>query len=108
MPVHNSDISDILREVADLLDIEGADDFRVRSYRQAAQSIDNLSENLREMVEQGEDLTELSGIGESIAEKIKEIVNTGSLKQLEEIKQRVPEHLADLLKVEGLGPERVK
>lgn len=108
MPVHNSDISDILREVADLLDIEGADDFRVRSYRQAAQSIDNLSGNLREMVEQDKDLTELSGIGESIAEKIKEIVSTGSLKQLEEIKQRVPEHLADLLKVEGLGPERVK
>jgi len=108
MPVHNSDISDILREVADLLDIEGADDFRVRSYRQAAQSIDNLSGNLREMVKQDKDLTELSGIGESIAEKIKEIVSTGSLKQLEEIKQRVPEHLADLLKVEGLGPERVK
>jgi len=108
MPVHNSDISNILREVADLLDIEGADDFRVRSYRQAAQSIDNLSGNLREMVKQDKDITELSGVGESIAEKIKEIVSTGSLKQLEEIKQRVPEHLADLLKVEGLGPERVK
>lgn len=108
MPVHNSDISDILREVADLLDIEGADDFRVRSYRQAAQSIDNLSENLRDLVEKEEDLTELSGIGESIAEKIKEIVKTGSLKQLEEIRQRVPEELGDLLSLEGLGPERVK
>ncbi|MDX1586027.1 MAG: DNA polymerase/3'-5' exonuclease PolX [Balneolaceae bacterium] len=108
MPVHNSEISDILREVADLLDIEGADDFRVRSYRQAAQSIDNLSENLRDLVEQEKDLTELSGIGESIAEKIKEIVSTGSLKQLEELKQRVPEELGELLSIEGLGPKRVE
>ena len=108
MPVHNSDISDILRKVADLLDIEGANDFRVRSYRQAAQTIDNLSENLREMVEKEEDLTSLSDIGESMAEKIEEIVRTGSLQQLEEIKQRIPEKLGELLDLEGLGPERVK
>lgn len=108
MPVHNSDISDILREVGDLLDIEGANDFRVRSYRQAAQSINNLSENLRELVEEEADLTELTGIGESIAEKIEEIIKTGSLKQLEEIKERVPEQLRKLLMLEGLGPERVK
>lgn len=108
MPVHNSEISDILREVGDLLDIEGADDFRVRSYRQAAQSIDNLSENLRDLVEEDKDLTKLSGIGESIAEKIKEIVKTGSLQQLEKLKQRVPEELGELLSIEGLGPKRVE
>ena len=108
MPVHNSDISDILREMADLLEIEGADEFRVRSYRQAARSVENLTENLADKVAEGEDLTKISDVGESIAEKIKEIVKTGSLEQLEEIKKRVPEELGDLLNLEGIGPKRAK
>ncbi|PWN06486.1 DNA polymerase/3'-5' exonuclease PolX [Rhodohalobacter mucosus] len=108
MPVHNSDISDMLRKAADLLEIEGADEFRVRSYRQAARSIDNLTENLTDKVSDGEDLTGIPDVGESIAEKIEEIVKTGSLKQLEEIKKRVPEELADLLNLEGIGPKRAK
>ncbi|MBD3274361.1 MAG: DNA polymerase/3'-5' exonuclease PolX [Candidatus Marinimicrobia bacterium] len=107
MPIHNSDIADIFREVADLLSIEGANEFRVRSYRQAAQKIDNLTQDIAEMVEEGEDLTGLSGIGDSIAEKIEEIVETGSLDQLEEIKESTPEALEELLDLAGLGPERV-
>ena len=107
MPIHNSDIADIFREVADLLSIEGANQFRVRSYRQAAQKIDNLTQDVGEMVEDGDDLTELSGIGDSIAEKIEEIVETGSLNQLENIKDRTPEALEELLDLAGLGPERV-
>lgn len=108
MPVHNSDISDILNKTADLLEIEGADEFRVRSYRQAARSVENLTENLTDKVANGEDLTKISDIGESIAEKIEEIVKTGSLKQLEEIKERVPEELTDILDLEGVGPKRTK
>jgi DNA polymerase (family X) len=108
MPVHNSDIADIFNEVADLLDIEGANEFRVRSYREAAQSIENLSSNIADLVDENKDLTELHGIGESIADKIEEIVETGGLKQLEEIKKRVPEDLIQLLNLSGLGPERVK
>jgi len=108
MPVHNSDISEILREMADLLEIEGADEFRVRSYRQAARSVENLTENLADKVAEGEDLTKISDVGESIAGKIEEIVKTGSLKQLEEVKQRVPEELADILNLEGVGPKRAK
>ena len=107
MPIHNSDIADIFREVADLLSIEGANQFRVRSYRQAAQKIDNLTQDVAEMVEEGGYLTELSGIGDSIAEKIEEIVETGSLNQLEEIKDRTPQALEELLDLAGLGPERV-
>jgi len=108
MPVHNSDIADIFSEVADLLDIEGANEFRVRSYREAAQSIENLSSNIADLVDEDKDLTELHGIGESIADKIREIVETGKLEQLEEIKKRVPEDLIQLLNLSGLGPERVK
>lgn len=108
MPVHNSDISDILNKIADLLEIEGANEFRVRSYREAARSVENLTENISDKVAAGEDLTEISDIGESIAEKIEEIVKTGSLKQLEEIKERVPEELTDILNLEGVGPKRAK
>ncbi len=108
MPIHNNDISEILRKTADLLEIEGADEFRVRSYRQAANSVENITDNLAEKVKDGEDLTKISDVGESIADKIKEIVNTGSLQQLEEIKERVPEELSKLLNLEGIGPERTK
>jgi len=107
MPIHNSDISGILRKVADLLDIEGANQFRVRSYREAAQNIDNLSGDVSTMVAEGQELTAIPGIGSSMAEKIREIVDTGTLGQLEEITSRIPESLTDLLRLEGLGPERV-
>lgn len=107
MPIHNSDVSDILREIADLLEIEGANEFRVRAYRNAAQSVDNLSKDVTELVEEDVNLTEISDIGESIAEKIEEFVQTESLEQLQKIKNRTPEDLAELLNIEGLGPEKV-
>ena len=108
MPVYNSDIVDIFNEVADLLEIEGANPYRVRAYRNAARTISTLSRNVSDMVEAGEDLTEFSGIGEDLAGKIKEIVNTGDLEQLEKIEQRTPPELGDLLDVAGLGPKRVQ
>lgn len=60
------------------------------------------------MVNEGRDLTELSGIGEDLAGKIEEIVRTGDLRQLEEIEQRTPPQLVAMLEVSGLGPKRVQ
>jgi DNA polymerase (family 10) len=97
----------MFNQVADLLEIEGANEFRVRAYRDAAQTIDTLPRNVADMIEEGEDLTELSGIGEDLAGKIEEIVRTGSLAQLEEIERRTPPELADLLNISGLGPKRM-
>ena len=108
MPVHNSDVTNALNSLADLAEINGANEFRVRAYRDAAQTIDGLPRNLSEMVAEGEDLSELPGIGESIAEKIEEIVQTGRLKQLERLQKKVPGELRELLAVPGLGPKRVK
>lgn len=108
MPVYNSDVAEIFKQVADLLDIEGANEYRVRAYRNAARTITTLPRPVADMLEEGEDLTELSGIGEDLAEKIKEIVMTGGLAQLEEIKRRTPPELADMLKIAGLGPKRVQ
>ena len=108
MPVYNSDIADIFNEVADLLEIEGANQYRVRAYRNAARTISTLSRDVSDMVEEGEDLSELPGIGEDLAGKIEEIVETGDLKQLEEIEQRTQAALAKMLDVAGLGPKRVQ
>jgi DNA polymerase (family 10) len=108
MPVYNSDVASIFSHVADLLEIEGANPFRVRAYRNAGRTIASLLGNIADMVKAGEDLTDLEGIGEDLAGKIEEIVETGDLEQLEEIEQRVPPGLADLLDISGLGPKRVR
>jgi DNA polymerase (family 10) len=94
--------------LADLLEINGANEFRVRAYRDAAQTIDGLPRTLSEMIAEGEDLSKLPGVGDSIAEKIEEIIQTGSLKQLEKVKKKVPGELSELLTLPGLGPKRVK
>ena len=108
MPVHNSDVARIFKQVADLLAIEGANEFRVRAYREAARTIETLSGPVADMVAEGEDLSELQDIGEDLAGKIEEIVETGRLSQLEEIEERTPPSLAKLLTIEGLGPKRVR
>ena len=108
MPVHNAEIAGIFNQIADLLEIEGANQFRVRAYRNAARTIGGLPRSVADLIEEGQDLTELPGIGEDLAGKIEEIVETGSLVQLEEIKRRTPPELADLLKISGLGPKRVQ
>jgi DNA polymerase (family 10) len=108
LPVYNSDVAEIFRQIADLLDIEGANQFRVRAYRNAARTISTLSHNVADMVDEGQDLSELEGIGEDLAGKIEEIVKTGTLEQLQEIKQRTPPELAGMLDIAGLGPKRVQ
>jgi DNA polymerase (family 10) len=108
MPMTNTEIADAFNEIADLLEIEGANQFRVRAYRDAARTISGLPRNVREMVANDEDLTELSGIGEDLAGKIKTLVETGHLNQLEELRERTPPALADMLQIEGLGPKRVQ
>jgi DNA polymerase (family 10) len=107
MPVHNSDITAILGKVADLLEIQGANTFRVRAYRDAVRAIEGLPRSVAEMVDDGKDLSELSGVGQSIAEKIEEIARTGRLKQLDELEEQLPEELSELLTLPGLGPKRV-
>ncbi|MFP4429410.1 MAG: DNA polymerase III, partial [Desulfovermiculus sp.] len=84
MPAHNSDVASMFEELADILEIEGANPFRVRAYRNAARSVSGLSYSLRDLVHQEEDLTQYPGIGQELATKIKEIVDTGSLSALEE------------------------
>jgi DNA polymerase (family 10) len=108
MPVHNADIAAIFEEIADLLEIEGANVFRVRAYRNAARTLQELGKDLRAMVHKGEELTELPGIGDDLASKIREIVETGRCTALDKLHKRLPPAITELLKIPGLGPKRVK
>jgi DNA polymerase (family X) len=107
MAVHNASIAETLRRVADLLEIEGANPFRIRAYRRAALTIDDLPQSAAKMVAEGKTLVGLPGIGKDLAGKITEIIDTGRLKALAEIEARTPTTLAALTTVPGLGPKRV-
>ncbi len=108
MPVHNEDIAVIFEEMADLLEVEEANPFRVRAYRNAARTVRALGRELSEMLAAGRDLTELSGIGKDLAAKIAEIVATGHAEALDKLHKEVPAGLEALLRIPGLGPKRVK
>ncbi|MGM0452661.1 MAG: DNA polymerase/3'-5' exonuclease PolX [Thermodesulfobacteriota bacterium] len=107
MPIHNNEIRDILENMADMLEIDGENPFRVRAYREAARMIDGMSEQVEKMVKDGRELTEYRGIGKDLAGKIAEIVETGTLKQLEDLKQKIPASLLELLRIPELGPKRI-
>lgn len=103
----NPEIADAFDQIADLLEFQGANPFRVRAYRNAARTIRDLTESLEHLVYNAPDsLTELSGIGADLAEKITLLVKTGSLPLLEELRQQVPVGVLDVMRVPGLGPKR--
>lgn len=108
MPTHNADIAAIFNEIADLLEIEQANPFRIRAYRNAARMLAELAREVRGMIERGEDLTELPGIGNDLAAKIHEIVTTGKCRALENLHAELPPAIGELLHVQGLGPKRVR
>ena len=108
MPVHNADIATIFTEIADLLEIEQANPFRIRAYRNAARIVGDLRRELRTMVEHGEDLTALPGIGHDLAARIVEIVETGHCQALDKLHAGLPPAITELLHVPGLGPKRVR
>jgi DNA polymerase (family 10) len=108
MRVSNAEIADIFEKLADLLEIEDANPFRVRAYRNAARTVRNRAKSMADLLDQGQDLSELPDIGKDIAEKIRTIVDTGKLPLLEEVEDRTPGALSDLMHIEGLGAKRVK
>jgi DNA polymerase (family X) len=108
MPVHNKEIIDKLNELADMLDIKGESQFRVRAYRTAARAVSGMTQNIAGMVEKGEDLSSLPGIGSSMSEKIREIAQTGRLKQLDVLREEIPPSLVEITRLEQVGPHRTR
>ncbi len=107
MSVTNKQIAAIFMEIADLLDIEGANPFRIRAYRNAARSIVSHPRSMAALVDEGFDLSTLRGIGKDLAGKITEIVQTGKLVFLQNLEKEVSPELEELIKIPGLGPKRV-
>jgi DNA polymerase (family 10) len=108
MPPTNIDIANIFEETADLLEIDGANTFRIRAYRQAAENIDDLGRSLSDMVVADEDLTKIPGIGKDLAGAIRELVQTGEYSELMSIRRRINPSLRELLRIPGIGPKKIK
>ncbi|HYU90779.1 MAG TPA: DNA polymerase/3'-5' exonuclease PolX [Gemmatimonadales bacterium] len=107
--MQNPDIARLFDEVADLLEIQDANPFRVRAYRNAARTIRDFPEPIADLVRTGtKDLTDIPGIGDDLAEKITAIVTTGELPLRKQLASKLPAGLLDLLRIPGLGPKRVK
>jgi DNA polymerase (family 10) len=108
VPVHNADIAKVFEEIADLLDLQEANPFRVRAYRNAARTVGDLRVDIAQTVAEGKPLPKLPGIGEDLTAKIHEIVETGSTALLDRLHKEMPSGITELLRIPGLGPKRVK
>ncbi|MBI4293136.1 MAG: DNA polymerase/3'-5' exonuclease PolX [Betaproteobacteria bacterium] len=108
MPVHNADIARVFEEIADLLDIEEANPFRVRAYRNAARTLGELRLDVTATLRERGELPKLPGIGEDLGNKIREIVETGTCGLLDRLRKQIPPAITELLHIPGLGPKRVK
>ena len=102
----NQHIAATFRLIADLLEIKGEVIYKILAYRKAADSLDNLGQNIQTIWQEGK-LTQIDGVGKAIAEKIEELLSTGSLGFLERLSAEVPPSLVDLLQVPDLGPKKV-
>jgi DNA polymerase (family 10) len=105
--MHNEDVAAAFDEMAELLAIRGENPFRIRAYQRAAQLIRGLPRPLAAM-HGTDEFDALPGIGADLAGKIDELLRTGSLRALEQLRRRVPPGLRELLRLPGLGPKRVQ
>jgi len=105
--IPNRDIADLFDRVADLLEIKGEIIHRVLSYRRAAESIYDLPRDLAAIAADGA-LTDIPGVGKTLAEKIEELLNTGKLQFYEKLTTELPAGLVDVMRVNGVGPKKAK
>lgn len=105
--IHRAQIASILREVADLLELRGENPFRSRAFANGARAIEGLAEDPQDLYEAGT-LGEVRGIGPGLVAAIAEIVLTGSLALLAELRAEFPAGVQDLLRIPGLGPKRLR
>lgn len=105
--MHNAEIAQHFDELADLLEIQGANPFRVRAYRNAARIVGDLAEQVATVVgDPARKLDEIPGIGADLAAKIATLAQTGVLPQLEELRQQVPPVVLQMTRIPGLGPKK--
>ncbi len=106
--MENVEIAAVLDEVATLLEIKGANPFRIRAYQNAARTVEEHSTPLRKMIDDGTALTDLSGIGKDIAAHITELVREGRLTVLDELTAEIPRSLIELTRLPGVGAKKAR
>jgi len=106
--LENPEIARIFEEVADVLEIQNENPFRIRAYRNATRTVEGLTTPLRKWVEEGRNLTDLPGIGKEMANHIREMVETGTLGFRDELLAEVPRSLIELMRLPALGPKKAK
>ena len=103
----NSEIAEAFETIVSLLQMKEEKAFTVRAYQRAARTIDRLPRDVDAMIRDGEDLTEIPGIGKAISAKMTELAATGEMVYLERLKSEFPEGILDLVQIPGLGPKTV-
>ncbi|MGI6458041.1 MAG: DNA polymerase/3'-5' exonuclease PolX [bacterium] len=100
-------IADIFTEIAELMELQGENVFKIRAYLKAARALENLNESIQQVYQEGR-LQEIEGIGKAIAEKIGEAIETGVVEYHQELKKSLPEGIPDLMKLPSMGPKKAK
>ena len=103
----NKTIANVLYETADLLEIDGQDSFRIRSYRNAAQAIENHSEQIKDIIADPKKVLEISGVGKSMLRNLQELLTDGTLSLQKELLDKYHPSMLQLLKIQGLGPKTI-
>ncbi|PCE33413.1 DNA polymerase/3'-5' exonuclease PolX [Burkholderia ubonensis] len=108
MSIHNAECAAVFAEIADMLEIQGANPFRVRAYRNAARTIADYGRDIPTMIAHGDDLGRIPSIGADLASKLREIAATGTCELQQTLRHALPAAIVELLDVPGLGAKRVK
>lgn len=106
-PPDNKSVAAILYETADLMEVNGDDAFRVRSYRRAAEAIESLPQQVSDLVHEPKKLLEVPGIGKGMVGHLREIFEQGRLKLHAELLEKYRPTMLELLKIQGLGPKTI-
>jgi DNA polymerase (family 10) len=105
--MNNAAIAAVFDQIADLLEFDGANPFRVRAYRKGSQVMGDLTESAATIVaDEGRSLTDLEGIGDELATKIMTILDTGELPMLEELQAKIPPGAIAMMRINGVGPKK--
>ena len=104
----NAEAARVLARIATMLEIDGANPFRVRAYREAARVVESQGEPVEALAAQEAALEALPGIGRDLAQKIRDIARTGTTDLYEEMQRKIPLDVVALTELQGLGPKRVK
>ena len=103
----NKSIATVLYETADLLEIDGQDSFRIRSYRNAAQAIENLTDQIRDIIGEPKKVLAIPGIGKGMLLNLQELFRDGALGMQTELLKKYHPSMLQLLKIQGLGPKTI-